>query len=126
MHETGKPLPGAYGEIGHSLGFTWWFAGEAELIQEPSSPRRLQTGRVLVVKQPLGVAVALVPWNFPVAMILRKAGPAFAAGCTMMVKPSPEGVFGWPCSVMLECGDSWQSEQAREECVHTKSPSPSA
>lgn len=89
-YETGKPLPEAYGELDYSLGFTWWFAGEAERIQgtvsTPSAPNR----RVFVIKQPIGVAVALVPWNFPIAMILRKAGAAFAAGCTMVVKPSPE------------------------------------
>jgi succinate-semialdehyde dehydrogenase len=89
-YETGKPLAEAYGEIDYSLGFTWWFAGEAERIQgsvfTPSAPNR----RTFVIKQPIGVAVALVPWNFPVAMILRKAGAAFAAGCTMVVKPSPE------------------------------------
>jgi succinate-semialdehyde dehydrogenase / glutarate-semialdehyde dehydrogenase len=89
-YETGKPLAEAIGELDYSLGFTWWFAGEAERIQgsvfTPSAPNR----RTIVVKQPLGVAVALVPWNFPIAMILRKAGAAFAAGCTMVVKPSPE------------------------------------
>lgn len=89
-YETGKPLAEAYGELDYSLGFTWWFAGEAERIQGtvavPAAPNR----RVFVVKQPIGVAVALVPWNFPIAMILRKAGAAFAAGCTMVVKPSPE------------------------------------
>ena len=89
-YETGKPLAEAYGELTYSLGFTWWFAGEAERIQgsvfTPSAPHR----RTIVIKQPLGVAVALVPWNFPIAMILRKAGAALAAGCTMVVKPSPE------------------------------------
>merc|ERR1711939_983768 len=89
-YETGKPLAEAYGELDYSLGFAWWFAGEAERIQGsvsvPSAPNR----RVFVIKQPIGVAVALVPWNFPIAMILRKAGAAFAAGCTMVVKPSPE------------------------------------
>lgn len=89
-YETGKPLAEAYGELDYSIGFTWWFAGEAERIQgtisTPSAPNR----RTLVVKQPLGVAVALVPWNFPVAMVLRKVGAALAAGCTMVVKPSPE------------------------------------
>uniref|UniRef100_A0A0D6R4Y0 Aldehyde dehydrogenase domain-containing protein n=1 Tax=Araucaria cunninghamii TaxID=56994 RepID=A0A0D6R4Y0_ARACU len=89
-YETGKPLAEAYGELAYSLGFTWWFAGEAERIQGsiamPAAPNR----RTFVIKQPLGVAVALVPWNFPIAMILRKAGAAFAAGCTMVVKPSPE------------------------------------
>lgn len=89
-HETGKPLAESYGELAYSLGFTWWFTGEAERIQGsiqvPSAPNR----RTFVLKQPLGVAVALVPWNFPIAMILRKASAAFAAGCTMVVKPSPE------------------------------------
>ncbi|GAQ04726.1 succinate-semialdehyde dehydrogenase [NADP(+)] [Aspergillus lentulus] len=89
-HETGKPLAESYGEIDYATGFTWWFAGEAERIQGtisvPSAPNR----RVFTVKQPIGVAAALVPWNFPIAMVLRKAGAAFAAGCTMIVKPSPE------------------------------------
>ena len=89
-YETGKPLAEAYGELDYSTGFTWWFAGEAERITGsvgvPSAPNR----RTFIVKQPVGPAVALVPWNFPVAMILRKAGAALAAGCTMVVKPSPE------------------------------------
>ncbi|KAJ9658787.1 hypothetical protein H2201_007645 [Coniosporium apollinis] len=89
-YETGKPLAEARGELDYALGFTWWFAGEAERIQGtvsvPSAPNR----RTFTVKQPVGVAVALVPWNFPIAMILRKAGAALAAGCTMIIKPSPE------------------------------------
>jgi succinate-semialdehyde dehydrogenase/glutarate-semialdehyde dehydrogenase len=89
-HETGKPIAEAYGEIDYSTGFTWWFAGEAERINggiaTPAAPGR----RVFTVKQPIGVAAALVPWNFPMAMILRKAGAALAAGCTMVIKPSPE------------------------------------
>ncbi|KAF2809591.1 aldehyde dehydrogenase [Mytilinidion resinicola] len=90
VYETGKPRSEAYGELEYSAGFTWWFAGEAERIQgtvfTPSTPDR----RVFTIKQPLGVAAALVPWNFPIAMVLRKAGAALAAGCTMVVKPSPE------------------------------------
>ncbi|EAW25659.1 NAD-dependent succinate-semialdehyde dehydrogenase [Aspergillus fischeri NRRL 181] len=89
-YESGKPLVEAYAEIDYATGFTWWFAGEAERIRGdisiPSAPNR----RVLVLKQPIGVCVALVPWNFPVAMILRKVGAALAAGCTMIAKPSPE------------------------------------
>ncbi|KAK5281037.1 hypothetical protein LTR16_006533, partial [Cryomyces antarcticus] len=95
-YETGKPIAESQGEIDYALGFTWWFAGEAEriqgTIQTPAAPGR----RVFTVKQPVGVAVALVPWNFPIAMILRKAGAALAAGCTMVVKPSPES----PLSVL--------------------------
>jgi len=92
-YECGKPIFEAQGELEYALGFTWWFAGEAErvqgTIQVPAAPNR----RVFTVKQPIGVAVALVPWNFPIAMILRKAGAALAAGCTMIVKPSPETPF---------------------------------
>ena len=92
-YETGKPLAESQGELDYALGFTWWFAGEAErvqgTVQQPAAPNR----RVFTVKQPIGVAVALVPWNFPIAMILRKAGAALAAGCTMIVKPSPETPF---------------------------------
>lgn len=90
VYETGKPRAEAYGELDYSTGFTWWFAGEAERIQgtvfTPAAPDR----RVFTIKQPVGVAAALVPWNFPIAMVLRKAGAALAAGCTMVVKPSPE------------------------------------
>ena len=90
VYETGKPYNEAIGEMDYALTFVSWFAGEAERIQgacfQPSAPNR----RVFTLKQPLGVAVALVPWNFPVAMVLRKAGAALAAGCTMVIKPSPE------------------------------------
>ncbi|GKT88874.1 succinate-semialdehyde dehydrogenase [Colletotrichum tofieldiae] len=89
-HESGKPLAEAQGELDYALGFTWWFAGEAERIRGNISTASAPNRRVLVIKQPIGVAVALVPWNFPIAMILRKAGAALAAGCTMIAKPSPE------------------------------------
>jgi succinate-semialdehyde dehydrogenase/glutarate-semialdehyde dehydrogenase len=89
-YESGKPLAESRGEIDYALGFTRWFAGEAERvhgdISTPAAPNR----RALTVKQPIGVAVALVPWNFPVSMVLRKAAAALAAGSTMIVKPSPE------------------------------------
>ncbi|KAJ5692324.1 hypothetical protein N7462_001747 [Penicillium macrosclerotiorum] len=89
-HETGKPLAESYGELDYSLGFLWWFAGEAERIQGTVSMPAAPNRRLFTIKQPIGVAAALVPWNFPVAMVLRKVGAAMAAGCTMVVKPSPE------------------------------------
>ncbi|KAF2396388.1 aldehyde dehydrogenase [Trichodelitschia bisporula] len=89
-HETGKPLTEAKGEIEYSAGFTWWFAGEAERVVGSVNPTSIPGRRLVTVKQPIGVAAALVPWNFPVAMVLRKCAAAFAAGCTMVVKPSPE------------------------------------
>lgn len=70
-----------------------WFAGEAERVQGTISTPAAPGRRVFTIKQPIGVAVALTPWNFPIAMILRKAGAALAAGCTMIVKPSPETPF---------------------------------
>lgn len=89
-HETGKPLAEAMGEIDYATSFTWWFAGEAERVHGTISTAAVPNRRVLTIKQPIGVAAALVPWNFPIAMVLRKAGAALAAGCTMVVKPSPE------------------------------------
>ncbi|CAH0023597.1 unnamed protein product [Clonostachys rhizophaga] len=85
VYENGKPLAEALGEIDYAMGFAWWFAGEAERVRGSVAERR-----TFVIKQPIGVSVALVPWNFPVAMIIRKVAAALAAGCSMIVKPSPE------------------------------------
>ncbi|KAJ1324656.1 succinate/glutarate-semialdehyde dehydrogenase-like protein [Microdochium nivale] len=89
-YESGKPLAEAQGELDYALGFTWWFAGEAERIRGNISTPSLPSRRVMVIKQPVGVCVTLVPWNFPIAMILRKVAAALAAGCTVVAKPSPE------------------------------------
>ena len=88
--EQGKPLTEARGEIAYAASFIEWFAEEArrvygEVIPSPSSDRRL-----IVLKQPVGVCAAITPWNFPAAMITRKAAPALAAGCTMVVKPAEQ------------------------------------
>lgn len=90
VFETGKPLQEAYGEVDYGNSFVWWFMGEAERIQGTTITSSTPGRRSLTIKQPLGVAAALVPWNFPVALALRKASAALAAGCTMVVKPSPE------------------------------------
>jgi len=89
-YETGKPLAESKGEIDYAAGFTWWFVGEAERAHGSVFQGAAPSRRVFTIKQPLGVVAALVPWNFPVAMILRKAAAALAAGCTMIAKPSPE------------------------------------
>ncbi|HEX8978617.1 MAG TPA: NAD-dependent succinate-semialdehyde dehydrogenase [Parasulfuritortus sp.] len=88
--EQGKPLAEARGEIAYGASFIEWFAEEAkrvygEVIPSPQGDRRL-----VVLKQPIGVAAAITPWNFPTAMITRKAGPALAAGCAMIVKPAEQ------------------------------------
>ncbi|KAJ4251011.1 hypothetical protein NW762_011661 [Fusarium torreyae] len=96
VYETGKPMVEAIGEVDYALGFAWWFAGEAERVRGSIALPSVSNRRTFVIKQPIGVCVALVPWNFPVAMIIRKVAAAVAAGCTMIVKPSPET----PLSVM--------------------------
>ncbi|VUC24527.1 unnamed protein product [Clonostachys rosea] len=90
VHETGKPLAEAYGEIDYALTFVWWFSGEADRAHGTSMSCAIPGRRALTIKQPVGVAAALVPWNFPIALALRKAAAALAAGCTMVVKTSPE------------------------------------
>lgn len=90
VYETGKPTAEALGEVDYALGFAWWFAGEAERVRGSIAQPSISNRRTFVVKQPIGVSVALVPWNFPIAMTIRKAAAALAAGCTMIIKPSPE------------------------------------
>ncbi|KAI8962224.1 aldehyde dehydrogenase [Daldinia sp. FL1419] len=90
VYETGKPLAEAHGEIEYAASFTRWFTGEAERVQGTTFPAAIPGRRIFTIKQPLGVTAALVPWNFPIAMVLRKASAALAAGCTMVAKPSPE------------------------------------
>ncbi|CCF21633.1 Succinate-semialdehyde dehydrogenase [NADP+] [Pseudorhizobium banfieldiae] len=88
--EQGKPLAESLGEISYAANFLDWFAAEAERAYGETMPSHLPGSRLSVQMQPLGVTVAITPWNFPSAMITRKAGAALAAGCTMIVKPAPE------------------------------------
>jgi len=88
--EQGKPLAESEGEISYAANFLDWFAAEGERAYGETIPSHLPGGRVSVQMQPVGVTVAITPWNFPSAMITRKAGAALAAGCTMIVKPAPE------------------------------------
>jgi succinate-semialdehyde dehydrogenase/glutarate-semialdehyde dehydrogenase len=86
--EQGKPLSEALGEIRYAASFLEWSAGEARRIYGQLVPAPRDNQRIMVLKQPIGVTAAITPWNFPSAMITRKLGPALAAGCTMVVKPS--------------------------------------
>ena len=88
--EQGKPLAEARSEVDYAASFTEFFAEEAKRIYGEVLPTPKESGRVLVLKQPLGVVGAITPWNFPLAMITRKISPALAAGCTVVVKPAPE------------------------------------
>jgi succinate-semialdehyde dehydrogenase/glutarate-semialdehyde dehydrogenase len=88
--EQGKPLAEARGEIAYGAAFIEWFAEEARRIYGETVPVPFPHGRAVVIRQPVGVICAITPWNFPNAMITRKAGAALAAGCTMVVKPAAE------------------------------------
>lgn len=88
--EQGKPLAEAKGEILYAASFIEYYAEEAKRINGETIPSPFKDGRIVVVRQPVGVVAAITPWNFPAAMITRKVGPAFAAGCTAVVKPAME------------------------------------
>jgi succinate-semialdehyde dehydrogenase/glutarate-semialdehyde dehydrogenase len=86
--EQGKPVTEAKGEVAYAASFIEWFAEEAKRVYGDTIPSPWNDRRLVVVKQPIGVCAAITPWNFPTAMIARKAGPALAAGCTMVAKPA--------------------------------------
>jgi succinate-semialdehyde dehydrogenase/glutarate-semialdehyde dehydrogenase len=91
--EQGKPLAEARGEIAYAASFIEWFAEEAKRAYGDVIPGHATDKRILVQKEPVGVTAAITPWNFPSAMITRKAGPALAVGCAMVLKPAPQTPF---------------------------------
>jgi succinate-semialdehyde dehydrogenase / glutarate-semialdehyde dehydrogenase len=88
--EQGKPLAEAKGEVAYAASFLEWFAEEAKRSYGDVIPSSKPGSKIIVTREPVGVVAAITPWNFPLAMITRKAGPALAAGCTMVLKPSEE------------------------------------
>jgi succinate-semialdehyde dehydrogenase/glutarate-semialdehyde dehydrogenase len=88
--EQGKPLAESKGEIAYAASFIEWFAEEGKRIYGDIIPGHQADKRIMVLRQPIGVVTAITPWNFPAAMITRKAAPALAAGCTFVVKPAPQ------------------------------------
>jgi succinate-semialdehyde dehydrogenase/glutarate-semialdehyde dehydrogenase len=88
--EQGKPLAESKGEIAYAASFIEWFAEEAKRLYGDVIPGHQTDKRILVLRQPVGVVAAITPWNFPSAMITRKAGPALAAGCTFVCKPATQ------------------------------------
>ena len=88
--EEGKPISEARGEVDYAASFLEWYAEEAKRVRGEVIPAKSASQRILILKQPIGVCAAITPWNFPAAMITRKAGPALAAGCSMVVKPASQ------------------------------------
>jgi succinate-semialdehyde dehydrogenase/glutarate-semialdehyde dehydrogenase len=91
--EQGKPLAEAKGEVAYAASFIEWFAEEGKRAYGDIIPTFRADSRLLVLRQPIGVAAAITPWNFPAAMITRKLGPALASGCTFVSKPAPQTPF---------------------------------
>lgn len=91
--EQGKPLTESRGEVGYANSFIRWFAEEGKRVYGDVIPANQSQLRHVILKQPVGVCAAITPWNFPAAMITRKAAPALAAGCTMIIKPATETPF---------------------------------
>jgi len=126
--EQGKPLAEAKGEVAYGAGFIEFFAEEAKRIYGETIPGHQRDKRIMVMKQPIGVAASITPWNFPNAMITRKAGPALAAGCSFVARPAAEtplsaivmGVLaeraGIPKGVFNVVTSSSSSEVGKEFC----------
>ncbi len=91
--EQGKPLAESKGEIAYAASFIEWFAEEAKRIYGETIPQNMKGRRIIVTKEPVGVFAAITPWNFPAAMITRKTGPGWAAGCTGVIRPASQTPF---------------------------------
>jgi succinate-semialdehyde dehydrogenase / glutarate-semialdehyde dehydrogenase len=91
--EQGKPLAESKGEVAYAAAFLEWFGEEAKRVYGDAIPGHQADKRILAIKQPIGVVACITPWNFPLAMITRKAGPAIAAGCTVVLKPASQTPF---------------------------------
>ena len=91
--EQGKPLAESRGEIAYAAGFIEWFAEEGKRVYGDTIPQHLKGRRIIVQKEPVGVFAAITPWNFPAAMITRKTGPGWAAGCTGVIRPASQTPF---------------------------------
>jgi succinate-semialdehyde dehydrogenase/glutarate-semialdehyde dehydrogenase len=91
--EQGKPLAESKGEIAYAASFIEWFAEEAKRVYGQTIPQNMKGRRIIVTKEPIGVFAAITPWNFPAAMITRKTGPGWAAGCTGVIRPASQTPF---------------------------------
>lgn len=100
--EMGKPITESRGEVAYAAGFVGWYAEEAKRVYGDNFPSAAHNKRLLTLKQPVGPVLAITPWNFPLAMVTRKAAPALAAGCTMILKPAEQT----PLSALL-LGKLW-------------------
>ena len=130
--EQGKPLPEAKGEIAYGAGFIEWFGEEAKRVYGETIPGHQADKRLTVIRQPIGVVGSITPWNFPNAMIARKAGPALAVGCGFVARPARETPLsalamavlgeraGLPKGILSVVTSSKSSEVGKEFCENPK------
>ncbi|RPD49181.1 NAD-dependent succinate-semialdehyde dehydrogenase [Paracnuella aquatica] len=130
--ESGKVIKESLGEVEYGASFIEWFAEEAKRTYGDVIPQHTGDRRLVVIKQPIGVVAAITPWNFPLAMITRKVGPALAAGCTVVVKPPAETPLtalalaqlaeqaGFPPGVYNTVTSSQSSDVGKELCTNPK------
>lgn len=130
--ESGKVMAESLGEVAYGAAFIEWFAEEAKRAYGDVIPPHTKDRRLVVIKQSIGVVAAITPWNFPLAMITRKVGPALAAGCTVVVKPPSETPLtalaisylaekaGFPPGVYNTITSTQSSEVGKELCEHKK------
>lgn len=138
--EQGKPLAESRGEVAYAASFLEWFAEEGKRAYGDVIPSHKPDARILVLKEPVGVVAAITPWNFPLAMVTRKLGPALAAGCTVVLKPSeetplsahalavlgqeaglPAGVINVVSGDAVAIGGAWMASQAVRKVTFTGS-----
>ncbi len=130
--ESGKVITESRGEVAYGASFLEWFAEEAKRVYGDVIPPHTKDRRLVVIRQPVGVVAAITPWNFPLAMITRKVGPALAAGCTVVVKPPAETPLtalavahlaekaGFPPGVYNTVTSTHSSEVGKELCENKK------
>lgn len=117
--EQGKPLKESMGEVAYGASFIEWFAEEAKRTYGETIPAPMGDRRIATIKQPVGVAAAITPWNFPIAMITRKAAPALAAGCSFIAKPANQT----PLSALASAELAYQAGIPRDLLILAVNPS---
>src|SRR5207253_2498188 len=115
--EQGKPLAESKGEIAYAASFIEWFAEEGKRLYGDVIPGHQTDKRILVLRQPVGVVAAITPWNFPLAMITRKAGPALAAGCTFVCKPASQTPYSALAAAALAGAIASKYRNTGQTCV---------
>ena len=116
--EQGKPLAESRAEIAYAASFLEWFGEEGKRVYGDTIPTYMHDRRIVVTKEPVGVTAGITPWNFPAAMVTRKAAPALAAGCTMVLKPAEQTPLS--ALAVAQLGDRGRAPRRRARDRHRR------